>query len=108
MPNLDTVMSLPQDALVLEQGRKGYVIDPVEIRRRVGPRFCLFGFGYENDYCEDNRESLANELRRQFEGAGRAGAFVVGTPIMPPNANPDAVDFYFSEARRICWYADGS
>lgn len=62
MPCLDTVMRLPQDALVLEQGRKGYEIDVVKIRKRVGPKFCLFGFGYENDYCLDNREGLAREL----------------------------------------------
>ena len=104
MPVLDKVMELPMDALVLEQGRKGYEIDPVEIRKRVGSRFCLFGFGYENDYCTFDRASLANELRRQLEGAGPEGAFVVGTPIMPPNAVPEAVDFYFSEARRIGRY----
>lgn len=101
MPNLDTVMRLPLDALVLEQGRKGYTIDPVAIRKRVGPRLCLFGFGYENDYCENNRSALSAELRRQFEGAGRDGAFIAGTPIMPPNARPEAVDFYFDEARRL-------
>ena len=64
MPNLDRVMQLPIDALLLEQGRKGYVIDPVEIRRRVGPKFCLFGFGHENDYCTFNRDGLTHELRR--------------------------------------------
>lgn len=104
MPILDKVMELPLDALVLEQGRKGYEIDPVEIRRRVGPKFCLFGFGYERDYCEFNRVGLSAELRRQFEGAGRDGAFIAGTPIMPPNAQPEAVDFYFAEARRIGVY----
>jgi uroporphyrinogen-III decarboxylase len=104
MPILDKVMELPLDALVLEQGRKSYEIDPVEIRERVGPKFCLFGFGFENDYCTFNRERLSDEFRRQFEGAGKDGAFIAGTPIMPPNANPDAVDFYFAEVRRIGRY----
>ena len=101
MPNLDQVMKLPIDALVLEQGRKGYEIDPVAIRERVGPRFCLFGFGYEHDYCTCNRAGLTAELERQISGAGADGAFVVGTPIMPPDADPAAVDHYFSEARRL-------
>ena len=101
MPILDQVMELPLDALVLEQGRKRYDIDPVEIRRRVGPRFCLFGFGFENDYCTSDREGLRAELERQFRGAGADGAFVVGTPIMPPNARPEAVDFYFEQARQL-------
>ena len=97
-------MKLPLDALVLEQGRKGYEIDPVEIRQRVGPDFCLFGFGLENDFCTFNRAGLAGELQRQIEGAGSDGAFIVGTPIMPPNAQPEAVEFYFQEARRIGRY----
>ena len=104
MPNLDKVMQLPIDALVLEQGRKGYDIDPVEIRKRVGPRFCLFGFGFENDFCTFNRDGLRRELQRQIQGAGSEGAFIVGTPIMPPNAQPAAVDFYFQEARRLGQY----
>ena len=99
MPILDKVIELPIDALVLEQGRKGYEIDPVEIRRRVGDHFCLFGFGYENDYCTFNRDGLSREVRRQIAGCARRGAFIVGTPIMPPDANPDAVDYYFAEAR---------
>lgn len=87
--------------LVLEQGRKGYQIDPVEIRKHVGPKFCLFGFGFEQDYCTFNHEGLTGELQRQIAGAGLHGAFIAGSPIIPPDANPDAVDFYFSEARRL-------
>lgn len=104
MPMLDQVMKLPMDALVLEQGRKTYEIDPVKIRRRVGDKFCLFGFGFENDYCTFDRHSLTTELQRQFDGAGRDGAFIAGTPIMPPNAQPAAVDYYFAEARRLGRY----
>lgn len=71
-----------------------------------GPRcyFCLFGFGLEHDYCTFNRAGLTTELQRQIRGAGPHGAFVAGTPIMPPDADPDAVDFYFSEARRLGRY----
>jgi hypothetical protein len=104
MPVLDKVMELPMDALVLEQGRKGYDIDPVEIRRRVGDKFCLSGFGFENDYCTFDRAGLSGELQRQLAGAGQHGAFIAGTPIMPPNAQPAAVDYYFAEARRLGKY----
>jgi len=72
----------------------------MKARERVGSTFCLFGFGFEQDYCAFNRDRLTAEFRRQFEGAGRDGAFVAGTPIMPPDAKPEAVDFYFAEARR--------
>jgi len=104
MPILDQLMELPLDALFLEQGRKGYTTDPVEIRKRVGPEFCLIGFGFEGDYVRLNRYGLTRELRRQIDGAGRDGAFIAGTPIMPPNAQPEAVDFYFAEAQRLGRY----
>lgn len=108
MPNLDQVMQLPIDALVLEQGRKGYDIDPVAIRHRVGDKFCLFGFGCEHDYCTDNRSGLTAELQRQIAGAGSTGAFIAGTPIMPPNALPEAVEYYFAEAWRLGRYSRDS
>lgn len=104
MPVLDQVMQLPMDALVLEQGRKGYDIDPVAIRRRVGNRFSLCGFGFENDYCTFNRAGLTAELQRQIDGAGQHGAFIAGAPIIPPNARREAVDYYFAEARRLGRY----
>ena len=105
MPLLDQVMELPIDALFLEQGRKGYVTDPVDIRKRVGPHFCLIGFGFEEDYIRFNREALTRELQRQISSAGGGGAFIAGTPIMPPDAQPAAVDFYFAEARRLGRYS---
>ena len=63
--------------------------------------FCLFGFGFENDFCTFNRQGLTRELERQIQGVGHDGAFVVGTPIIPPNAIPKAVDHYLAEARRL-------
>jgi hypothetical protein len=104
MPILDKLMELPIDALVLEQGRKGYDTDPVEIRRRVGETLCLFGYALEGDFCTFNIDGLRGEFARQFNGAGRNGAFVAGTPIMPPDAQPEAVDSYFDVAREIGRY----
>lgn len=101
MPNLDAVMKLPIDALYLEQGRRGYTIDPVEIRERVGPNFCLFGFAYEGDFVQNRPDDLSRELRRQFDGAGRNGAFVAGTPILPADAGREAVESYLCETRRL-------
>ena len=63
--------------------------------------FCLFGFAYENDFCTFNRDGLRNELHRQFAGAGMNGAFVAGTPILPANAMPAAVDYNFQQAREL-------
>ena len=104
MPNLDQVMKLPIDALVLEQGRKGYEIDPVRLRPLVGHRFCLFGYVFERDLCTFNRQGLSLEFSRQLSGAGLDGAFVAGAPIIPPDANPEALDFYFQEVHRLGKY----
>lgn len=104
IPVLDKVKELPIDALILEQGRKGYDIDPVEIRKRIGNKLCISGFGYELDYCKYNKKALKAEFLRQFEGTGKNGAFAAGTPIMPPNANPDAVDYYFNIAKEYGIY----
>ena len=101
MPVLDIVRKLPIDAIVLEQGRKGYVNDPVEIRKKVGMELCLFGFAYEKDFCDFNKKALKDEMYRQVQGAGANGAFIAGTPIMPPDAVPEAVDFYINEVRNI-------
>jgi uroporphyrinogen-III decarboxylase len=103
-PILDKIAEMPIDALVLEQGRKGYEIDPVSIRQRVGHRLCIFGFGREEDFVHFNRQGLSHEIKRQIAGAGANGAFIAGTPIMPPDANPGAVDFYIDEVHRLGMY----
>lgn len=104
LPILDKVMELPIDALALEQGRKGYSLDPVEIRRRVGPRFCLVGWTVEKDLVDFRRDLITAETRRQVEGAGLDGAFIAGTTIVSPDTPPAAVDYYFSEVRRLGKY----
>lgn len=101
MPMLDQVKKLPLHALVLEQSRKGYEIDPVEIRHHVGKELCIFGYGYERDFCECNFGHIEAELRRQIYGAGLGGAFIAGTTIVPPDADEQAVEFYFTKARQI-------
>lgn len=105
MPMLNHILQLPLDALVLEQGRRGYVIDPVQIRQQVGDKFCLFGYVYEEDLIDFNQKNIEAELIRQFQGAGKNGAFVVGSPIVPPNANIEAVSYYFDFARKYCRYS---
>jgi uroporphyrinogen-III decarboxylase len=104
MPNLEQVMKLPIDALVLEQGRKGYQTDPVKLRPLVGPGFCLFGYVFERDLCTSNREGLSQEFTRQLAGAGLDGAFVAGAPIISSDVSPEALDFYFQQVRRLGEY----
>ena len=99
MPMLDKVMQLPIDALVLEQGRKGYDIDLGTIRKKVGQKCCLFGYCYESDLVEFNKDNIAVTFEKQFNEAGLEGAFVAGTPIVPTNAAPEAVEYYINQVK---------
>lgn len=99
-PILATVLRLPINALALEQGRKGYSLDPVEIRKRVGNKICLIGYTPENTLTAFDRAGIIGETRRQIEGAGAEGAFIAGTTIVPADVRPEALDCCFNEVRR--------
>ena len=58
--------------------------------------------GIPNLYVSDG--AAAPVALTNYDTAGVGGAFVAGTPIMPPDADPRAVDYYFSEAKRIGVY----
>jgi hypothetical protein len=105
-PLLPDIGRLEIDALFPEQGRKGYDVDIVEIRRRLGDGICLIGFNKERDLIEGDRNALAYEIRRQMQGAGQNGAFIMGTTIVTADANVEHVDWYVKTARRLGRYPD--
>ena len=100
MPLLPDIGRLELDAFFPEQGRKGYEVDMVEIRRRLGDGICLIGFNNERDLMAGNREALARELERQIQGAGPDGAFIMGTTIVTEEVALQHMDFYIETLRR--------
>ena len=93
------------DGLFPEQGRKGYDVDIVEIRRQLGEGICLIGFNKEQDLIEGNRDALASEIQRQMEGAGQKGAIIMGTTIETAEAPVAHVEWYVETARQLGRYS---
>jgi uroporphyrinogen-III decarboxylase len=92
------------DALFPEQGRKGYPVDIVELRRLLGDQICLIGFNNEQDMIQGNREALSSEIERQIQGAGRNGAFIMGTTIVTEEVLPETMDYYIETVQRLGQY----
>ena len=104
MPLLPDIARLEIDALFPEQGRKGYDVDIVEIRRQVGDSMCLIGFNDERYLIAGNQETLAGEIQRQIEGAGRDGAFIMGTTIVTDEVPLAHMDSYVEAVERLGRY----
>jgi uroporphyrinogen-III decarboxylase len=101
LPLLDDLVELGIDGLVVEQDRRGYSSDPVEIRRRVGRNVCVYGWNWELDFIEDRRDNITREVERQMRGAGTDGAFVMGTTYMTSEVQIEAVDHFCREVVRM-------
>ncbi len=61
------------DALVIEQNRRGYSSDPVEVRRRVGRNLCVYGWNWELDFIEDRRDNITQRSRAPDSRRGNRG-----------------------------------
>jgi hypothetical protein len=105
MPLLPDIGRLGVDALFPEQGRKGYEVDIVEIRRQLGDEICLIGFNDEQDLIDGNTEALKREIGRQIEGAGRNGAFMMGTTIVTEEVSLQNMDAYIEIVRNLGHYS---
>jgi uroporphyrinogen-III decarboxylase len=101
MPLLRDLVDLGLDGLVVEQPRRGYSSDPVAVRREVGSAFCVYGWNWELDFINDRRENITREVERQVRGAGRDGAFIMGTTYLTSEASLDAVDHFCREVVRV-------
>jgi hypothetical protein len=98
-PHMRWLNSLNMAGLLIEEDKKGFTLDPVEIRRMLRPETCLFGNLDSNLLLWGTPEAIRAEVRRQRRAAAE-GAFVIanGSPIVlgTPAANLDA---YMEEAR---------
>jgi hypothetical protein len=104
MPLLPHIAELELDAFFPEQGRKGYAVDIVEIRRQLGDEICLIGFNNERDLITGDRDALAREIDRQIRGAGQDGAFIMGTTIVTEEVDPLNMDYYIETVGRLGRY----
>jgi uroporphyrinogen-III decarboxylase len=99
-PHLGWLNRLNMAGLMIEEDKKGFTLDPLEIRRRLQPETCLFGNLDSALLLRGAPDSVRAEVRRQRRAA-EAGAFIFanGSPIVlgTPAENLDA---FLQEARR--------
>jgi hypothetical protein len=82
-PLLDELACLGARALMVEESKKSFTLDVVEIRRKLAPEMVLFGnVDSVGTLLHGNRAGVVEETRRQLEAA-RYGPFVVanGSPL---------------------------
>jgi len=90
LPYMDWINQIGIDGLMIEESKKGFVLDPAEIRMRLDPRVVLFGNLPSRLLLEGTPREIEAEVHRQAR-AREHGKFVFmnGSPICPgtPPAN---------------------
>jgi len=104
MPLLEDIAATGVDAIYGEQGRKQYSADVVEMRRRLGERTCLVGFNDEDALIAGDFAALERDMARQIEGAGRDGAFIMGTTYVTEATPPEHLARYVEILQRLGKY----
>ena len=91
------LIEIGTDTLATEQPRAGYDCDPGQLRRLAGDSgLCILGWFAEEHLLAEDLDALMRSLARQLAeaGAGEAGAaqpFVLGTPLLTQQYDPDLV-----------------
>jgi len=98
-PNMRLINSMEMAGLMIEEDKKTFALDPVEIRRILRPEVCLLGNVDSGLLRNGSQEEIRAAVRRQ-KRAAEIGAFVTanGSPVVigTPPANLDA---FMTEAR---------
>jgi hypothetical protein len=99
-PNMRLINSLDMAGLMIEEDKKGFSLDPVEIRRMLRPEICLFGNLDSMLLFRGTPEAIRAEVRLQARAAAD-GPFVFanGSPLII-GTPPENIDVYMLEARK--------
>ena len=99
-PNMPLLNSLDMAGLMIEEDKKGFTLDPVEIRRMLRPDICLFGNLDSALLYRGTPDAIRSEVRHQLQAAGE-GLFVLanGSPLII-GTPPVNIDAYMQEARK--------
>lgn len=98
-PNMDFINSLDMAGLMIEEDKKTFILDPMEIRKMPRPEVCLFGNVDSLLLKRGGPDRIREEVRRQ-KAAAEFGAFVIanGSPLII-DTPPGNVDVFLDEAR---------
>jgi hypothetical protein len=99
-PNMRLINSLDMAGMMIEEDKKGFTLDPVEIRRMLRPDICLFGNLDSALLYQGTPDAIRAEVRRQRQAAA-AGPFVLanGSPLIL-GTPPENIDTFIHEARK--------
>ena len=99
-PNMRLINSLDMAAMMIEESKKGFVLDPVEIRRMLRPEVCLIGNADSLLLRLGPIDEIRTAVRRQ-KLAAEIGPFVLanGSPLII-GTPPEHIDAYVDESRR--------
>ena len=99
-PNMRWINTLDMAALMIEEDKKTFALDPAEIRQMLRSDICLIGNVDSTLLLRGTPDRIREEVRRQ-KRAAEYGPFVVanGSPVVV-GTPPENLDVYMSEARR--------
>jgi len=98
---IDDIGSLPIDAILPEQPRKGYPVDMPAIRNAMSRQRCVMSYTYENHFITADKDAIRSAYEDQYTVCSGTGAFAASTTIMPSDADPSAMDMYCEIVREI-------
>jgi len=89
-PNMHLINRLDMAALMIEESKKNFTLDPVEVRRNLRADICLIGNLDSALLLKGTPEQIRLEVHRQLQ-AVKHGAFILanGSPLIigTPPAN---------------------
>ena len=103
-PNMRLLNSLDMAGLMIEEDKKGFMLDPVEIRRMLRSEICLFGNIDSTLFFRGTPDAIRSEIRRQIKAAAE-GPFILanGSPLVI-GTPPENIDIFMKEARKGASY----
>lgn len=100
-PYLDTINRIRPDALMIEESKKSFILDPVTIRKKLDPNIVLFGNLDSYLLLTGTFDQIRAEVRRQAHAMDYGSfVFINGSPICP-GTPPDNLHVFLDTAREM-------
>jgi len=95
MPVIDDIGNLGICGLQVDESRKDYMVDVVEITKRIGDRVCVFGnMDSQNMLLYGKSEDIRKEVDRQKEAKKYGNLiFRTGSPLIPGTPRENIKEF---------------
>jgi len=93
-PILDDIAEINLQALMIEESKKGFILDAVKIRQEIGDRICIFG-NVDSIYLLHDAKAgqIKDEVLYQLKGAENNFITCNGSPITPGTPEKNVLTF---------------